>query len=132
LQGVLAQSRVRASTRQALAAVVLSPTPDGAAEWVRDMLTEAIGAGCPEATGAAVTSGATDPYSLDAYTHTPPGAAARTQTCSASCCGAAFSSPQKAAVQRTSGVHRRSDGQRHPRSKRVLQQTHADLGPSAD
>jgi hypothetical protein len=39
------------------------------------MLTDAIGATCPEPTAVAVTSWATDPYSLGAYSHLPPGAA---------------------------------------------------------
>ena len=58
-----------------MAGWVLGTTPDDAADWVRDMLTEVIGATCPEPTAVAVTSWATDPYSLGAYTHIPPGAA---------------------------------------------------------
>ena len=54
---------------------VLGTTSDDAADWVRNMLTETIGAACPEPTAVAVTSWATDPYSLGAYTHIPPGAA---------------------------------------------------------
>ena len=54
---------------------VLDATPDGAADWVCGLLTEAIGATCPEPTAVAVTSWATDPYSLGAYSHIPPGAA---------------------------------------------------------
>jgi len=77
LQGVLAQPRVRASTRQAQRLSSFPRLRTAQLNGFRDMLTEAIGAGCPEATGAAVTSGATDPYSLDAYTHVPPGAARR-------------------------------------------------------
>ena len=58
-----------------MAGRVLGTTADDAAGWVRDMLTEVIGATCPEPTAVAVTSWATDPYSLGAYTHIPPGAA---------------------------------------------------------
>ena len=58
-----------------MAGRVLGTTPDDAVNWVRDMLTEVIGATCPEPTAVAVTSWATDPYSLGAYTHIPPGAA---------------------------------------------------------
>jgi monoamine oxidase len=54
---------------------VLDMTPDGAAAWVCGLLTEAIGATCPEPTAVAVTSWATDPFSLGAYSHIPPGAA---------------------------------------------------------
>ena len=54
---------------------VLDATPDGAADWVCGLLTEAIGATCPEPTAVAVTSWGTDPYSLGAYSHIPPGAA---------------------------------------------------------
>jgi monoamine oxidase len=54
---------------------VLDTTPDGAAAWICGLLTEAIGATCPEPTAVAVTSWGTDPYSLGAYSHIPPGAA---------------------------------------------------------
>jgi monoamine oxidase len=54
---------------------VLDTTPGDAADWVYGLLTEAIGATCPEPTAVAVTSWATDPYSLGAYSHIPPGAA---------------------------------------------------------
>ena len=54
---------------------MLEMTPDGAADWVRGMLVDAIGAPCPEPTAVAVTSWTTDRYSLGAYSHIPPGAA---------------------------------------------------------
>ncbi len=54
---------------------VLDTTPGDAADWVYGLLTEAIGATCPEPNAVAVTSWATDPYSLGAYSHIPPGAA---------------------------------------------------------
>ncbi len=50
-------------------------TPQEAADWVRELLTEAIGAPCPEPAAVAVTSWSADPYSLGAYSHIPPGAA---------------------------------------------------------
>ena len=53
---------------------VLGLTPDRAAQWVLDMLAEAMGAPCPAPTAVAVTSWANDPYSGGAYTHIPPGA----------------------------------------------------------
>lgn len=53
---------------------VLEATPDGAAQWVLDMLAEAIGGPCPAPTAVAVTSWANDPFSGGAYTHIPPGA----------------------------------------------------------
>jgi polyamine oxidase len=50
---------------------------DGAATsavgWVTGMLTVALGAPCPEPVAVAVTGWATDPYSVGAYTHVPPG-----------------------------------------------------------
>jgi len=51
---------------------VLEVSPDEAAQWVLDMLAEAIGGPCPAHTGVAVSSWATDPYSGGAYTHIPP------------------------------------------------------------
>jgi monoamine oxidase len=54
---------------------MLDMTPDDAADWVCGLLTEAIGTTCPEPTAVAVTSWATDPYSLGSYSHIPPGAA---------------------------------------------------------
>ena len=54
---------------------MLDTTPGDAADWVYGLLTEAIGATCPEPTAVAVTSWTTDPYSLGAYSHIPPGAA---------------------------------------------------------
>jgi hypothetical protein len=48
---------------------VLDTTPDDAADWVCGMLTEAIGAACPEPTAVAVTSWATAPYSFGAYSY---------------------------------------------------------------
>jgi polyamine oxidase len=54
---------------------MLDTTPDEAADWVCGMLAEAIGAPCPEPAAVAVTSWTTDPYSLGAYSHIPPGAA---------------------------------------------------------
>ena len=40
-----------------MAGRVLGTTPDDAVNWVRDMLTEVIGATCPEPTAMAVTPG---------------------------------------------------------------------------
>ena len=54
---------------------MLDKTPGEAASWVCGMLTEAIGTTCPEPTAVAVTAWASDPYSLGAYSHIPPGAA---------------------------------------------------------
>jgi polyamine oxidase len=53
---------------------VLDAAPDNAAQWVLDMLAEAIGSSCPAPAAVAVTSWANDPYSGGAYTHIPPGA----------------------------------------------------------
>jgi monoamine oxidase len=53
---------------------VLGAAPGDAAQWVLDMLAEAIGRSCPAPTAVAVTSWATDRYSGGAYTHIPPGA----------------------------------------------------------
>src|SRR6202020_366878 len=54
---------------------VLEMTPADAADWACGMLTDAIGAPCPEPTAVAVTSWTTAPSSLGAYSHIPPGAA---------------------------------------------------------
>ena len=56
---------------------VLESTPDQAAEWVLDMLAEALGAPCPAPTAIAVSSWASDRFSGGAYTHVPPGAEPR-------------------------------------------------------
>jgi monoamine oxidase len=53
---------------------VLGAAPGDAAQWVLDMLAEAIGRSCPAPAAVAVTSWATDQYSGGAYTHIPPGA----------------------------------------------------------
>jgi monoamine oxidase len=53
---------------------VLGAAPGDAAQWVLDMLAEAIGRSCPAPTAVAVTSWANDRYSGGAYTHIPPGA----------------------------------------------------------
>lgn len=53
---------------------VLNTTEKDAAQWVLDLLAEAIGAPCPSPIAVAVTSWATDPYTGGAYTHIPPGA----------------------------------------------------------
>ena len=53
---------------------VLEAAPGDAAQWVLDMLAEAIGRSCPAPAAVAVTSWANDPYSGGAYTHIPPGA----------------------------------------------------------
>lgn len=53
---------------------VLGADPDGAAQWVLDLLADAIGRSCPAPTAVAVTSWADDRYSGGAYTHIPPGA----------------------------------------------------------
>ena len=53
---------------------VLGATPDDAARWALEMLTEATGRLCPALAAVAVTSWANDPYSGGAYTHIPPGA----------------------------------------------------------
>jgi monoamine oxidase len=46
---------------------------DAATRWVRDMLSAAMGAPCPEPVAVAVTGWADDAYSSGAYTHVPPG-----------------------------------------------------------
>ena len=51
---------------------VLGADPGDAAQWVLDLLAEAIGRPCPAATAVAVTSWANDRYSGGAYTHIPP------------------------------------------------------------
>lgn len=53
---------------------VLDESPAAAADWVMDMLSEAIGRKSREPTDVAVTSWANDPYAWGAYTHIPPGA----------------------------------------------------------
>ena len=53
---------------------VLGAASDDAAQWVLDLLAEAIGRSCPAPTAVAVTSWANDRYSGGAYTHIPPGA----------------------------------------------------------
>jgi hypothetical protein len=53
---------------------VLGAAPGDAAQWVLDMLAEAIGRSCPAPAAVAVTSWANDRYSSGAYTHIPPGA----------------------------------------------------------
>jgi polyamine oxidase len=53
---------------------VLGAAPDDAAQWVLDLLADAIGRPCPAPTAVAVTSWANDRYSGGAYTHIPPGA----------------------------------------------------------
>jgi monoamine oxidase len=53
---------------------VLDVAADSAAQWVLNMLAEAIGSSCPIPAAVAVTSWANDPYSGGAYTHIPPGA----------------------------------------------------------
>jgi monoamine oxidase len=49
-------------------------TADEAVQWALSLLAEATGRPGPRPAGVAVTSWATDPYSLGAYTHIPPGA----------------------------------------------------------
>jgi polyamine oxidase len=53
---------------------VLGAEPDDAAQWVLDLLADAIGRSCPAPAAVAVTSWANDRYSGGAYTHIPPGA----------------------------------------------------------
>jgi polyamine oxidase len=53
---------------------LLGAAPDAAAQWVLDLLAEAIGGPCPAPVAVAVTSWADDRYSGGAYTHVPPGA----------------------------------------------------------
>jgi polyamine oxidase len=53
---------------------VLGADPADAAQWVLDMLAEAIGSSCPAPAAVAVTSWANDRHSAGAYTHIPPGA----------------------------------------------------------
>lgn len=53
---------------------VLGADPDDAAQWVLDLLADAIGRSCPAPAAVAVTSWANDRYSGGAYTHIPPGA----------------------------------------------------------
>jgi polyamine oxidase len=53
---------------------VLDADPDDAAQWVLDLLADAIGRSCPAPAAVAVTSWANDRYSGGAYTHIPPGA----------------------------------------------------------
>jgi polyamine oxidase len=53
---------------------VLGMTPGETADWACGLLTQAIGVPCPAPAAVAVTSWATDPYSMGAYTHIPPGA----------------------------------------------------------
>jgi polyamine oxidase len=50
---------------------VLGAAPDDAAQWVLDLLAEAIGSSCPAPAAVAMTSWANDPYSGGAYTHIP-------------------------------------------------------------
>ena len=110
---------------------VLDTTPDDAADWVCGMLTEAIGAACPEPTAVAVTSWATDPYSLGAYSHIPPGAA----PADADLLGEplhgrllfAGEHTQSARLVYTDGAM--ASGIRE--AKRLLQRAHVNLGPSA-
>jgi polyamine oxidase len=54
---------------------VIQATPADTADWALGLLAEAIGAPCPAPAAVTVTSWATDPYSLGAYSHIPPGAA---------------------------------------------------------
>jgi len=53
---------------------VLDATPDEAANWVLEMLSESVGAPCPTPTAVAVSGWANDRRSGGAYTHIPPGA----------------------------------------------------------
>jgi polyamine oxidase len=53
---------------------VIDTTPDEAAQWLLDMLAEAIGEPCPPPIAVTVTSWVNDPYAGGAYTHIPPGA----------------------------------------------------------
>jgi polyamine oxidase len=53
---------------------VLGADPEDAAQWVLDLLADAIGRSCPAPAAVAVTSWANDRYSGGAYTHIPPGA----------------------------------------------------------
>lgn len=111
---------------------VLDATPDNAAAWICGMLTEAIGTTCPEPTAVAVTSWATDPYSLGAYSHIPPGAA----PADADLLGEplhgrllfAGEHTQSARLVYTDGAM--ASGIRE--AKRLLQRAHVSLGPGAD
>ena len=111
---------------------VLGMTPGDAADWVCGMLTEAIGVTCPEPTTVAVTSWASDPYSLGAYSHIPPGAA----PADADLLGEplhgrllfAGEHTQSARLVYTDGAM--ASGIRE--AKRLLQRAHVNLGPRAD
>jgi polyamine oxidase len=106
-------------------------TPDDAADWVRGMLTEAIGATCPEPAAVAMTSWAADPYSLGAYSHIPPGAT----PADADLLGEplhgrllfAGEHTQSARLVYTDGAM--ASGIRE--AKRLLQRAHVRLGPGA-
>jgi polyamine oxidase len=108
---------------------VLGMAADEAADWVCGMLAEAIGAPCPEPAAVAVTSWATDPYSLGAYSHIPPGAA----PADADLLGEplhgrllfAGEHTQSARLVYTDGAM--ASGIRE--AKRLLQRAHVNLGP---
>ena len=53
---------------------MLGATKDEAAQWVLDLLAEAMGEPCPAPKEVAVTSWASDPHAGGAYSHIPPGA----------------------------------------------------------
>jgi polyamine oxidase len=110
---------------------VLDRRPDDVADWACGMLTEAIGATCPEPVAVAVTSWATDPYSLGAYTHIPPGAApADADLLGEPLYGRllfAGEHTQSARLVYTDGAM--ASGIRE--AKRLLQQAHVSLGPRA-
>ena len=111
---------------------VLDATPGNAAAWICRMLTEAIGTTCPEPIAVAVTSWATDPYSLGAYSHIPPGAA----PADADLLGEPLHGRLLFAGEHTQGARlvytdgAMASGIRE--AKRLLQRAHVSLGPSAD
>jgi monoamine oxidase len=114
-----------------LADRVLDTTPDDAAAWVCGMLAEVMGAPCPEPIAVAVTSWATDPYSLGAYSHIPPGAApADADLLGEPLYGRllfAGEHTQSARLVYTDGAM--ASGIRE--AKRLLQRAHVNLGPRA-
>jgi monoamine oxidase len=54
--------------------IVLDQSADDAARWLLEIITEVVGAPCPEPIATAVTSWANDPFARGAYTHVPVGA----------------------------------------------------------